>query len=769
MIRYHLPRLLTCLAVLLSTCRQLPAQTITFPIKNGVLQSALDANSQPVNKLSRVTIGTITPSTPHAINLTGTGNTAVEGIQFGGDTELYRSVSGRLTLDGDLLVTGSVSDAGGTPLRPSGNNTWTGINTLNGTTNLTGGGTVGGSGLSFTSGTPVNNTRLSLGLRPGVDIQAFSTLLRDIVNLSLSNNAFLVSNGTTWTALNGAAARTAMGVGTGSSPAFTGLTLTGTLTAVGGSFSGVLQLPAATTVLDALLIGDTPLYGTGSVLTTSGGLAIGGSTVLGDSSGDTARVTGTLYFGGTGVTDAGISRTGSGVITTSAAFIASELRPAASLSTTYGGTGLNLSATTANQMLYTSATGVLSTSALAATSRGFLAFTSAAQWRSGLELGTAALTSTGTGSSNTILGNDARLTDSRTPTGSAGGSLAGTYPNPTLTASGVTAATYGTSTQIPQITVGTDGRVTGATNILLGGLPPGGSIASGSLAGSSYPNPTVAPDAIALGTQTTGNYVQSITGTGGISIATSPSEGAAYAITLGASDIIALGTQTTGNYVKSVVAGTGVTVSSAGEGVDTTVSIPQAVATTSSPTFSALSITNTATVGQLSGVIHNRQILVDPDNPDATDTRAVGVSNYDTGIPFDSLSEAYGASSTGDIVVLRPATSAYPAQTLSNTGVDLLVEEGAILAGVSISSGTATVYGKGKITSTGTAVSATGGTLTIHPAIQSSDPTPVSASGGATVLTLLGSVTTTSLSSGAVAISTSAGQPVVLGGGVRLS
>jgi hypothetical protein len=81
----------------------------------------------------------------------------------------------------------------------------------------------------------------------------------------------------------------------------------------------------------------------------------------------------------------------------------------------------------------------------------------------------------------------------------AGGDLTGNYPNPTLIPTG-TAGVYGDATHVAQITTDAEGRVTAAGDVPItfptGGSP--GGAAGGSLVGS-YPNPTLGATGVTPG------------------------------------------------------------------------------------------------------------------------------------------------------------------------------------------------------------------------------------------------------------------------------
>jgi hypothetical protein len=204
--------------------------------------------------------------------------------------------------------------------------------------------------------------------------------------------------------------------------------------------------------------------------------------------------------------------------------------------------------------------------------------------------------------------------------------------------------------------------------------------------GSAYGN-IATLGAIALGTDTTGNYMSDIVAGTGVTITHTPGEGSSASIAIGQSvassdspvfaglslngnlsfegatanefettltvtdptadrtitlpdasgtvalsGTIALGTDTTGNYVSDVTGGTGVTVThTPGEGSNPTVAIGQAIGTSDSPTFAGLTINgaNIVLEGSTANDFETTITVTDPTAdrtitvPDATGTVAL--------------------------------------------------------------------------------------------------------------------------------------------------
>jgi len=78
--------------------------------------------------------------------------------------------------------------------------------------------------------------------------------------------------------------------------------------------------------------------------------------------------------------------------------------------------------------------------------------------------------SSDTTAGHAVQASDARLSDPRAPSGSAGGDLTGTYPNPTLAAAGPGATgPIGDSGHVPAVTIDAAGRVTALSSVAIPG------------------------------------------------------------------------------------------------------------------------------------------------------------------------------------------------------------------------------------------------------------------------------------------------------------
>ncbi len=126
-----------------------------------------------------------------------------------------------------------------------------------------------------------------------------------------------------------------------------------------------------------------------------------------------------------------------------------------------------------------------------------------------------------------------------------------------------------------------------------------------------------------------------------------------------AANSVALGTDTTGNYVASLTAGTGVTVGGAAEGGTPSVAIGQAVATTSNVTFNNLIVDGTLTVNGSTTTVDTTNILIEDPlmflSSGATGSASVDAGlivergdDANTGFIWDETADQWAAISTSE-------------------------------------------------------------------------------------------------------------------------
>jgi len=175
-------------------------------------------------------------------------------------------------------------------------------------------------------------------------------------------------------------------------------------------------------------------------------------------------------------------------------------------------------------------------------------------------------------------------------------------------------------------------------------------------------NATIEPNSVALGTDTTGNYVVDVVAGTGLSVSHTQGEGSTASVQLNAvldnltdvsasapntdeylkwngsawvPDVVQLGTDTTGDYMANVVAGTGVTVThTQSEGSTASIAIGQDVSTTASVTFAKLTVSGDLTVNGTTTTLNTENLLVE-DNVIVLNSNVTGDPSGTSGIEIE--------------------------------------------------------------------------------------------------------------------------------------
>lgn len=265
------------------------------------------------------------------------------------------------------------------------------------------------------------------------------------------------------------------------------------------------------------------------------------------------------------------------------------------------------------------------------------------------------------------------------PTGPAGGALSGAYPSPSIANDAVALGTMTTGNYVATITGCTPGEGVTCTPLM------SGAAASGDLSGT-YPSPAIAPNAVALTTDTIGDYVATITAGPATSVSCAPGEGVACTVgstTSGAKYILqqpdaglsaaqALSLLSTGLVMNTTTTG----ALSTWAGASCTAMFPRALSGAGVPScakvtlgdldFTPITTASTAT-GDLSGTFPN--LIIGP-NTVALTTDTTG--NYVASITGCTAGEGVtcsplmpGATAGGDL------SGTFPSPTIAPNAVGL--------------------------------------------------------------------------------------------------